>query len=185
MVRPTQLRGVPEGLEAAFPSESAMQRCLLGSSLEQQLLLQNMRSSALQNQERDHSYELLLRNQHQNDSYLHRSMLTASLAQQQQQQQQRAALAAAAASNNHPLFGVAGARERLQMNRTNTSLPHVPFPNRAPSLMGQLDSARLSQPAAENNSQLMETLFLLELQRQQQQQGRQQDQQPPGGGSNR
>lgn len=181
MVRPTQLPGVPEGLEAAFPSEGAMQRSLLGSSFEQQLLLQNMRSSALQNQERDHSYELLLRNQHQNDSYLQRSMLTASLAQQQQ----RAALAAAAASNNHPLFGVAAARERLQMNRTNTSLPHVPFPNRAPSLMGQLDSARLSQPAAENNSQLMETLFLLELQRQQQQQGRQQDQQPPGGGSNR
>lgn len=181
-----QFQGFPEGVESAFPSASAMQRSLLGNNIDQQILLHNLRGNAFQHQERDPSYELLLRSQHQNNSFLQRSMLTASIAQQQQQhlQHQRATLAAAtAASNNQTLFDAAAARERLlQMNRANTSLPHAPFPSRASSLLGQIDSARQPRSTTENNTQLMETLFLLELQRQQQ---GQQDQQPPGGGGGR
>ena len=176
-------QGFPEGLESTHPSESAIQRSHVGNNIDQQLLLHNLRNNAFQNQELDPSYELLLRNQHQNESFLQRSMLGSSFAQQRQQEleYQRATLAAArVASNSQTLFDAAAARERiLQMNRANASFTHA---SRASSLLGQLNSARQPRSTAENNSQLMETLYLLELERQQQSQ---QDQQQQGRGRNR
>jgi hypothetical protein len=88
-------------------------------TLEQQLLLQNLRNNTLQNQDHENALEFILRNQQQNDSILQRTFITASLAQQQQQQQRRAALVVAAASNQ--AIRDAAATERILQLRRSAS----------------------------------------------------------------
>ncbi|CAB9500198.1 HSF-type DNA-binding [Seminavis robusta] len=225
--------GAAGGLEANVAPERIADPTTPGQpgrvqTLEHQLLLQNLRSNALQHQDHENALELLLRNQQQSDSVLQRSIITtASLAQQRQlqeheiqEQQRRAALVAAATSGQGILDNQAflDADRILQLRRSASAsqlgqqLPSLPLAqqnlpgsllsqldsarmpqlppqldaSRIPQLSSQLDPSRLSQlqsqldasrspqmPSRDNNSQLMETLLLLELQRQQQQGGQQ------------
>lgn len=149
---------------------------LLQQTIEHQLLLQNLRSSALQNtQDLDTSLQLLLRNQQRSDSHLQRSIITASLAQQQQLQeqelQQRRAALAAAATSNQAILDATATERLLQLRRSAAGQGTHSQIQRSlqPALLPQADLSRLAQQRSrDSNSQLIETLLLFELQRQQQ-----------------
>jgi len=154
-----------------------------GSSLEHQLLLRNLRNNAL---ETSSTIEALLRQQQQqNDSFLQRDIIAASLDRQQQQWQQHqrdALLSAATTQQQNQALLDAATRERLvQLGLAAPQQPTLAQQHfHGVGATAHLGNSRLANASGESNSQLVETLLLMELQRQREQQGGQQPP-PPGG----